>query len=32
MVVVCMPWSWMVATHRRLGEMPATPVVEYLAR
>lgn len=33
-VAVFMPLSWMVATHRwlGLGEMPTTPVVEYLAR
>jgi hypothetical protein len=31
---VVMPMSWMAATHRwlGLGEMPAGPVVEYLAR
>jgi hypothetical protein len=31
---VVMPTSWMAATHRwlGLGEMPAGPVVEYLAR
>lgn len=34
MVAVCMPFSWMLATHRwlGLGEMPTAPVVEYLAR
>jgi hypothetical protein len=34
LVAVCMPFPWMVATHRwlGLGEMPTTPVVEYLAR
>ena len=34
LVPVVMPWSWMAATHRwlGLGEMPTTPVVEYLAR
>jgi hypothetical protein len=34
LVAVCMPFSWMVATHRwlGLGEMPTAPVVEYLAR
>jgi hypothetical protein len=34
LVPVFMPFSWMVATHRwlGLGEMPTTPVVEYLAR
>jgi hypothetical protein len=34
LVAVFMPWSWMAATHRwlGLGEMPAGPVVEYLAR
>ena len=33
-VPVFMPFSWMAATHRwlGLGEMPAAPVVEYLAR
>ncbi|HUE15164.1 MAG TPA: hypothetical protein VMR25_13420 [Planctomycetaceae bacterium] len=31
---VLMPFSWMTSTHRwlGLGEMPAAPVVEYLAR
>jgi hypothetical protein len=31
---VFMPMSWMAATHRwlGLGEMPAGPIVEYLAR
>ncbi len=34
LVAVLMPFSWMAATHRwlGLGEMPAAPVVEYLAR
>ena len=34
LVPVFMPFSWMAATHRwlGLGEMPAAPVVEYLAR
>ena len=34
LVAVFMPVSWMAATHRwlGLGEMPAGPVVEYLAR
>ena len=34
LVAVFMPVSWMAATHRwlGLGEMPAAPVVEYLAR
>jgi hypothetical protein len=34
LVPVFMPFSWMAATHRwlGLGEMPAGPVVEYLAR
>ncbi len=34
LAAVFMPVSWMVATHRwlGLGEMPVTPVVEYLAR
>src|SRR5690242_13313826 len=34
LVAVLMPSSWMAATHRwlGLGEMPAGPVVEYLAR
>jgi hypothetical protein len=34
LVAVCMPFSWMAATHRwlGLGEMPTAPVVEYLAR
>src|SRR5215467_11052965 len=34
LVAVFMPMSWMAATHRwlGLGEMPAAPVVEYLAR
>src|SRR5262249_39408365 len=34
LVAVFMPFSWMAATHRRLGlgEMPTGPVVEYLAR
>jgi hypothetical protein len=34
LVAVFMPFSWMAATHRwlGLGEMPAGPVVEYLAR
>src|SRR5215470_2941073 len=34
LVAVFMPLSWMDATHRwlGLGEMPTTPVVEYLAR
>lgn len=34
LVAVVMPTSWMAATHRwlGLGEMPAGPVVEYLAR
>jgi hypothetical protein len=34
LVAVVMLPSWMAATHRRLGlgEMPTTPVVEYLAR
>jgi hypothetical protein len=34
LVPVFMPLSWMAATHRWLGleEMPAAPVVEYLAR
>jgi hypothetical protein len=34
LVAVFMPVSWMAATHRwlGLGEMPITPVVEYLAR
>ena len=33
-VAVLMPTSWMAATHRwlGLGEMPTSPVVEYLAR
>src|SRR5215510_15523377 len=33
-VAVFMPSSWMAATHRwlGLGEMPTSPVVEYLAR
>lgn len=33
-IAVFMPFSWMVATHRRLGlgEMPTGAVVEYLAR
>ena len=34
LVAVVMPSTWMAATHRwlGLGEMPAGPVVEYLAR
>ena len=34
LVPVFMPFAWMAATHRwlGLGEMPAAPVVEYLAR
>lgn len=34
LVAVFMPVSWMVAVHRwlGLGEMPTSPVVEYLAR
>jgi hypothetical protein len=34
LVPVFMPFSWMLAIHRwlGLGEMPAAPVVEYLAR
>lgn len=34
LVAVAVPTSWMAGTHRwlGLGEMPATPVVEYLAR
>jgi hypothetical protein len=34
LVAVFMPLSWLTATHRWLGmgEMPAVPVVEYLAR
>ena|SRR5438270_3431098 len=34
LVAVFMPVSWMVATHRwlGLGEMPTSPVIEYLAR
>jgi hypothetical protein len=34
LVAVVLPFSWMAATHRwlGLGEMPAAPVVEYLAR
>ena len=34
LVAVFMPLSWMAATHRwlGLGEMPAAPVAEYLAR
>src|SRR5215831_12368379 len=34
LVAVFMPVSWMAATHHRLGlgEMPTSPVVEYLAR
>jgi hypothetical protein len=34
LVAVFMPVSWMAATHRwlGLGEMPTSPVVEYLAR
>src|SRR5262245_65567814 len=34
LIPVCMPLSWMAATHRwlGLGEMPTGPVVEYLAR
>jgi hypothetical protein len=34
LVPVFMPFSWMAATHRwlGLGELPAAPVVEYLAR
>jgi hypothetical protein len=34
LVAVFMPLSWLAATHRWLGrpEMPAAPVVEYLAR
>jgi hypothetical protein len=34
LIAVFMPMSWMVAVHRGLGmgEMPTTPVVEYLAR
>jgi hypothetical protein len=34
LVPVFMPMSWMAATHRwlGLGEMPAGPIVEYLAR
>ena len=34
LIAVFMPISWMAATHRwlGLGEMPAGPVVEYLAR
>jgi formate hydrogenlyase subunit 3/multisubunit Na+/H+ antiporter MnhD subunit len=34
LVPVVMPFSWMAATHRwlGLGEMPAGPIVEYLAR
>ncbi len=34
LVPVFMPFSWMAATHRwlGLGEMPAAPVEEYLAR
>jgi hypothetical protein len=34
LVAVFMPVSWMVAAHRwlGLGEMPTSPVVEYLAR
>jgi hypothetical protein len=34
LVAVFMPMSWMTATHRwlGLGEMPAAPIVEYLAR
>jgi hypothetical protein len=34
LVPVIMPLSWMTATHRwlGLGEMPTSPIVEYLAR
>jgi hypothetical protein len=34
LVAVFMPLSWMAATHRwlGLGEMPTSPIVEYLAR
>jgi hypothetical protein len=34
MVAVCMPYTWMDATHRWLGmgALPANPVVGYLAR
>ncbi len=34
LVAVFMPYSWMNATHRwlGLGDLPATPVVGYLAR
>ncbi len=34
LVAVVMPFSWMAAVHRwlGLGEMPAGPIVEYLAR
>lgn len=34
LVAAAMPFSWMVGMHRwlGLGEMPAAPVVEYLAR
>ena len=34
LVAVFMPVSWLVAAHRwlGLGEMPTSPVVEYLAR
>jgi hypothetical protein len=34
LVAVFMPVSWMTATHRwlGLGEMPTSPIVEYLAR
>jgi hypothetical protein len=34
LVPVCMPFSWLITTHRwlGLGDMPTAPVVEYLAR
>lgn len=33
-IAAFMPYSWMTAAHRALGlgEMPATPIVSYLAR
>jgi hypothetical protein len=34
LIAVCIPMSWMMITHRwlGLGEMPNSPIVEYLAR
>jgi hypothetical protein len=34
LVAVVMPYSWMIETHRwlGLGDMPTSPIVEYLAR